>query len=62
MTPEKDRPKNCGECVRFRWHKMEIDGTTYDGSCDEWPVPLTADCVCHPNIGWKRKEREVKNG
>ena len=56
MANDIERPECCGECARFRWHKMVIDGKEYDGSCDEWPVPLTADCVCHPNIGRKRKE------
>lgn len=54
MPSEIERPRNCGECARFFRDKDDPN----KGYCDEWPCALTPDCVCHPNIGRKRKAKE----
>ena len=56
MESNIERPKNCGECARFITDKDDPS----KGYCDEWPCILTPDCICHPNIGRKRKETVQK--
>lgn len=53
---EVSEAKNrCGNCRRFV-PDPERPGT---GWCDECPVALTEDCVCHPYVGRpKTKEKE----
>ena len=54
-------------CKRHFLRVCAVWWNTYCGSdeedelprnCDEWPCVLTPDCVCHPNIGRKRKAEE----
>lgn len=56
MESNIERPKNCGECERF---KPDMTDPKI-GYCDEWPCILTPDCICHPNIGRKRKVKVQK--
>lgn len=50
-----DAKNRCGNCRRFV-PDPERPGT---GWCDECPVALTEDCVCHPYVGRpKTKEKE----
>lgn len=56
MASEIERPKNCGECARFIAAKDDPP----KGYCAEWTCMVTPDCVCHPNIGLKRKETVQK--
>lgn len=53
MASEIERPRNCGECVKF-WRDEDRPGHGY---CDNWGgVDLTEDCVCHPNLGVKKEK------
>jgi len=49
-------PKCCNECSRYCKDPDE-PGTGY---CDEWPVKLQNDWLCHPIIGRKGKPHMLK--
>ena len=53
MSIAIERPRNCGECIKFV--ECKTDGG--DGYCDNWGgVPLRKTYVCHPNFGVKKEE------
>lgn len=57
MASEIERPRNCGECMRFLRDK-DRPGHGYCDKCAG--VDLTEDCVCHPNTGIKKEARNGK--
>ena len=55
-VPAIERPRSCGECVRY----VRNEEKPGHGWCDNWAgVDLQDDYVCEPNFGVK-KERRAK--